>query len=63
MSEKLVAPEVSTALLTFPRQALHAATLGFRHPVTGKSMSFEAPMPSDMRDLVAVLRRKGQNNR
>ena len=63
MSEKLVAPEVSTALLTFPRQALHAATLGFRHPVTGKSMSFEAPMPSDMRDLVAVLRRNGQNNR
>ena len=60
LSEKHVAPEVSTALLTFPRQALHAATLGFRHPVTGNTMSFEAPMPSDMRDLVTVLRRNGQ---
>ena len=59
LSEKHVAPEISAALLTFPRQALHAATLGFRHPVTGKTMSFEAPMPSDMRDLVTVLRRKG----
>ncbi len=63
LSEKHVAPEVSTALLTFPRQALHAASLGFRHPVTRVSMSFEAPMPSDMRDLVTVLRRNGQNNR
>ncbi len=60
LSEKHVAPEVSTALLTFPRQALHAATLGFRHPVTGNTISFEAPMPSDMRDLVTVLRRNGQ---
>jgi 23S rRNA pseudouridine1911/1915/1917 synthase len=63
LSEKHVTPEVSTALLTFPRQALHAATLGFRHPVTRVSMSFEAPMPSDMRDLVAVLRRNGLNSR
>ena len=60
LSEKHVAPEVSTALLTFPRQALHAAALGFRHPVTGKTMSFEVPMPSDMRDLVTVLRRNSQ---
>jgi 23S rRNA pseudouridine1911/1915/1917 synthase len=58
LSEKLVAPEISEALLTFPRQALHAATLGFRHPVTGKTLSFEAPLPPDMRDLVAILRRK-----
>ncbi len=61
LSEKLVAPEVSAALLAFPRQALHAATLGFRHPVTGKTMSFEAPLPPDMHDLVTVLRRKRQN--
>jgi 23S rRNA pseudouridine1911/1915/1917 synthase len=63
LSEKHVTPEASTALLMFPRQALHAATLGFRHPVTGKPMSFEAPMPEDMRDLVTVLRRKRQNHR
>lgn len=31
-----------------PRQALHARTLGFIHPRTGKEMFFEAPLPSDM---------------
>ena len=30
------------------RQALHAQTLGFVHPISGKSMSFEAPLPNDM---------------
>ncbi len=63
ISKNQAAPEVSAALLTFQRQALHAAALGFRHPVTGNTMSFEAPMPSDMLDLVAVLRRKRKINR
>ncbi len=31
-----------------PRQALHAKTLGFIHPKTGKEMFFESPMPEDM---------------
>ena len=31
-----------------PRQALHAQTLSFVHPISGKSMSFEAPLPNDM---------------
>jgi 23S rRNA pseudouridine1911/1915/1917 synthase len=39
----------------FPRQALHAATLGFVHPVRGGSISFTSPLPQDMRDLVASL--------
>lgn len=39
----------------FPRQALHAATLGFVHPVTGKDLHFESPLPSDMATLVAAL--------
>lgn len=34
-----------------PRQALHARTLGFRHPHTGKEMDFEAPVPQDMEAL------------
>jgi 23S rRNA pseudouridine1911/1915/1917 synthase len=63
LSEKLVAPDVSKALLSFPRQALHAATLGFKHPVTGKSMSFEAPLPPDMQSLVDILRRKREISR
>ncbi|MES2143116.1 MAG: RluA family pseudouridine synthase, partial [Pseudomonadota bacterium] len=40
---------------TFPRQALHAATLGFVHPVTGETLEFSSPMPGDMADLVAAL--------
>lgn len=35
-----------------PRQALHARTLGFRHPKTGEEMDFEAPLPSDMQLLL-----------
>ena len=63
LSQKTVPTEVSTALHGFPRQALHAASLGFRHPVSGKTMSFEAELPSDFRDLVAILRRNCQYSR
>ncbi len=38
------------------RQALHAAELGFRHPVTGEELKFQMPMPSDMQRLLAKLR-------
>jgi len=37
------------------RQALHAAVLGFRHPVTGEPLRFEAPLPPDMAALQAKL--------
>ena len=37
-----------------PRQALHARTLGFRHPRTGEEMDFEAPLPADMTQLVEL---------
>lgn len=40
-----------------PRQALHARTLGFRHPVTGKEMDFEAPIPEDMTQLFEKWRK------
>jgi len=36
----------------FRRQALHAAVLGFIHPVTGEKVRFESPIPSDMRELI-----------
>lgn len=35
-----------------PRQALHARTLGFRHPRTGEDMFFTAPVPPDMQELI-----------
>ena len=37
------------------RQALHAAVLGFRHPVTGEAMRFESPLPRDMATLQGLL--------
>jgi 23S rRNA pseudouridine1911/1915/1917 synthase len=39
-------------LLDFPRQALHAASLGFAHPRTDRMLSFQAPMPTDMAALI-----------
>lgn len=40
----------------FPRQALHAAVLGFVHPVTGEALRFESRPPADMEALIAALR-------
>jgi 23S rRNA pseudouridine1911/1915/1917 synthase len=37
------------------RQALHAAVLGFVHPITGKALRFETPMPADMAALESLL--------
>ena len=37
------------------RQALHAAVLGFRHPITGEALRFESPLPPDMATLQALL--------
>ena len=45
------------ALEAFPRQALHAATLGFEHPVTKKWLVFRSELPRDISDLVTVLER------
>ena len=41
--------------LGFHRQALHAATLGFIHPVTKHRLSFESGMPADMQELFSAL--------
>ena len=39
----------------FPRQALHAASLGFDHPVSGQRLEFSSPLPQDMQALIAAL--------
>jgi 23S rRNA pseudouridine1911/1915/1917 synthase len=41
--------------LRFPRQALHATRLALVHPGTGKPVSWESPLPEDMRDLLEAL--------
>lgn len=44
-----------------PRQALHAKTLGFIHPSTGKHMMFDSPLPEDMETLIAKWRKYSAN--
>ena len=39
----------------FTRQALHAAILGFEHPVTGEHLRFEAPLPADFETLLSAF--------
>ena len=43
------------ALKSFKRQALHAKKLTISHPITGEEMSWKAPLPQDLQDLLAVL--------
>jgi 23S rRNA pseudouridine1911/1915/1917 synthase len=42
-------------LALMPRQALHARTLAFNHPVTGERMNFSCPIPDDFKALVSKL--------
>jgi len=42
--------------IQFPRQALHAHRLTFRHPADGRPSSFEAQIPADLQDLLRRLR-------
>ena len=42
--------------LRFERQALHAAELGFVHPVTGETLRFHSDLPADMQELIDQLR-------
>ena len=51
-----LSPAAALAVHEFARQALHAAVLGFVHPVSGADMRFEAPLPDDMVALIAKLR-------
>ncbi len=44
-----------------PRCALHAQTLGFKHPVTGMEMHFEAPLPEDMQKVIDKWKNYARN--
>jgi 23S rRNA pseudouridine1911/1915/1917 synthase len=55
LNAKAVGDVGQAAALDFSRQALHAATLGFVHPVTGEELRFAAPLPQDMADLLVAL--------
>ena len=45
-----------------PRQALHAKTLGFQHPISGEYMSFDSEIPEDMTQVLARWRNYAENS-
>ncbi|NUS60009.1 MAG: 23S rRNA pseudouridine(1911/1915/1917) synthase RluD [Lysobacter sp.] len=49
-------PELVEALRGFKRQALHAETLEFAHPISGEPIRCTAPVPADLRQLMDTLR-------
>jgi 23S rRNA pseudouridine1911/1915/1917 synthase len=52
LAQKSFSSEALDAIAHFDRQALHAAVLGFEHPITGESLRFEAPLPDDFEVLI-----------
>jgi 23S rRNA pseudouridine1911/1915/1917 synthase len=53
---------IDNCFKTLPRQALHAKTLGFIHPTTGKMMRFETELPQDMKDCIEKWRNYSKSN-
>jgi 23S rRNA pseudouridine1911/1915/1917 synthase len=47
---------VRAAIRAMGRQFLHAAELGFRHPLTGETLRFDAPLPSELSQMLASLK-------
>lgn len=53
--------ELKQSLKLFPRQALHARTINFVHPLSGKEMSFSSPLPQDLLSLIEDLKSLEEN--
>ena len=47
--------KILSYLAAFPRQALHAEQLSFKHPATNEEVSFHAPIPNDFQELIDAL--------
>jgi 23S rRNA pseudouridine1911/1915/1917 synthase len=56
-SARKLGTEAQATLAALGRQALHAAELAFVHPVSGKRLAFQSPLPPDMFALVTALRK------
>lgn len=54
---RILPAEIRAPCLDFPRQALHATRLGFRHPVSGEELVFTTAPPTDFASLLATLDR------
>ena len=55
-SARRLLPDAQASIAQLHRQALHAAELGFEHPVTGKTLRCASPVPADMAALIAALK-------
>ena len=53
---KKASEELKKTLLNFKRQALHSKKLTLKHPISGEVMSWKAPLPDDMQELLSVLK-------
>lgn len=53
---------IRNCFYTCPRQALHAKTLGFVHPVTNEYMHFDSELPDDLQKLITMWREYAQTN-
>jgi 23S rRNA pseudouridine1911/1915/1917 synthase len=60
-SARRLSEKAQLALVNLGRQALHAAGLGFEHPVTGNRLSFESALPADFRALLEALRNSSRS--
>jgi len=54
---KKASEELKEILLNFKRQALHSKKLTLTHPISGELMSWKAPLPDDMTELLEVLKK------
>ena len=58
IGERQYANPDATRTIVFPRQTLHAHRLVFRHPIDGRELRFESPLPRDLTQLLESLRRR-----
>ena len=54
---------VENCFALLPRQALHAKTLGFIHPLSGKKMEFDSPIPADLDQTLQKWRHYAQHKK
>ncbi len=53
---------VNNTFSVLPRQALHAKTLGFKHPISGKYLQFDSELPTDMQEAIARWKNYTENH-
>lgn len=56
-----LSPDLAQQILSFPRQALHAHTLKFQHPILLTHCQHSAPIPNDLQQLINTLKKNSAN--